>query len=100
MASRAGTTLLELVVALAVLGILAGVAGIALRAPAEPDAAAVRESRVAAARREALETRRPVTLLLESATGPVEGVAYPDGRVLLADSALDVDPLTGRRRAR
>lgn len=100
MTSRAGTTLLELVVALAVLGILAGVAGIALRAPAQPDPSAVRASRVAAARRAALETRRPVPLLLESQTGAVEGVAYPDGRVLLADSALDVDPLTGRPRAR
>ena len=97
MKPRAGTTLLELVVALAVLGILAGVAGIALRAPAEPDPAAVRASRVAAARRTALETRRPVPLFLG---GAAEGVAYPDGRVLLADSALDVDPLTGRPRAR
>lgn len=97
---RAGTTLLELVVALAVLGVLAGVAGIALRAPAEPDPAAVRAGRVAAARREALATRRTVPLFLESEKGRVEGVAYPDGRVLLADSALDVDPLTGRPRAR
>jgi prepilin-type N-terminal cleavage/methylation domain-containing protein len=100
MNSRAGTTLLELVVALAVLAILAGIAGVAMRAPREPDPIEVRASRVAAARRAALETRRPVPLLLPSGAGMVEGVAYPDGRVLLADSALDVDPLSGRPRAR
>ncbi|HEX8361680.1 MAG TPA: type II secretion system protein [Longimicrobium sp.] len=97
MTARSGSTLLELVVALAVLGITAGVAGVALRATDDPDPAAVRAAQVSAARRSALEARRAVPFIL--ADGGPAGVALPDGRVLLADSALDVDPLTGRPRA-
>ena len=97
MTPRSGSTLLELVVALAVLGITAGVAGVALRAADRPDPAELRATRVAAARRAALEGRRAVPFTL--AGGGPAGVALPDGRVLLADSALDVDPLTGRPRA-
>lgn len=101
-AGRAGTTLLEMIVALAVLGIVAGVAGVAMRAADRPDPAAERAALVAAARRTALEERRPVVLSLpdSSGSGTVEGVAYPDGRVLLAGAAVEVDPLTGRPRAR
>lgn len=100
--ARAGTTLLEMVVALAVLGIVAGVAGVALRAADAPDPAAERAALVAAARRTALEERRPVVLSLPDSlgTGRVEGVAYPDGRVLVSGAALEVDALTGRPRAR
>jgi hypothetical protein len=86
-----------MVVALAVLGVAAGVAGVALRAPAAPDPAAEWAAHVAAARRAALEGRRAVAFTLP---GGAEGRALPDGRVLLADSALRVDPLTGRPRAR
>lgn len=97
MTGRSGSTLLELVVVLAVLGITAGVAGVALRAADDPDPASLRAAQVAAARRAALEGRRAVPFALTEG-GPA-GVAFPDGRVLLADSALDVDPLTGRPRA-
>lgn len=101
-AGRAGTTLLEMIVALAVLGVVAGVAGVALRTAGEPDPAAERAALVAVARRTALEERRRVVLSLpdSTGTGTVEGVAYPDGRVLLAGAAVEVDPLTGRPRAR
>jgi type II secretory pathway pseudopilin PulG len=90
------------VVALAVLGVMAGVAGIALRDVDTRDPEAERAAGLAAARREALEERRPVPVSLpdSAGTGRVRGIAFPDGRVLLVDSAMDVDPLTGRPRAR
>ncbi len=93
-APRAGATLLELIVALAILGLMAGVAGVAFRAGDGLTPAAGRAARVAEARRTALESRRPVRFTLEDA----EGTAFPDGRVLVEGG--EVEPLTGRPRAR
>jgi prepilin-type N-terminal cleavage/methylation domain-containing protein len=95
--SRAGSTLLELLVALAVIGVALGVAVVAFRAEPPPDAAERRVRAIAAARREALTGGRPVVVALDG--GAVEGIAYPDGRVLLPDSAA-VEPMSGRPDAR
>jgi prepilin-type N-terminal cleavage/methylation domain-containing protein len=94
----AGFTLIELMVVLAILGVMAGVVGLAIR-PVETDAASERAARIADARRRALETRRPVLLLVEQGDSTLRMVALPDGSVR-ADSALGLDALTGRPRAR
>lgn len=96
-----GTTLVELLVVLAVLGTALGVAGLGVRAlDPPPDAAALVALRDA--REQAIRTGRPVT-------AQVAGTALrfaPDGRALGGPIVLDsltlvVDPLTGSvRRAR
>ena len=95
----AGFTLLEMTVAVALLGILAAVAGLAMRADAAPDPARERALRIESVRRQALVERHAVRFVIDSAaSGQVtEAVALPDGRVL-ADSAAAVDALTGRPR--
>ena len=93
---RIGSTLLELIVALAILGVAVGLAGLAMRAEARPDPEAERSAVIARARREALESRRPVALTLTLPDGrALQARALPDGRVL-ADSGLAIDPLSGR----
>jgi prepilin-type N-terminal cleavage/methylation domain-containing protein len=95
--ARAGSTLLELVVVLAILGIVAGVVGLSFRGAGQRDADTPR-LRIAAARRQALEQRHAVTLYLGAGDSLRALTAFPDGRVV-GDSALDVDVLTGRPRA-
>ena len=98
MRGRAGFTLVEMVVALAVLGVMAGVAIVAFGGAEEPDAEALRAARVAAMRRQAVETRRPVPFTVEMEGGRVaEAHALPDGRGV-GDSAAGVDALSGRPR--
>jgi prepilin-type N-terminal cleavage/methylation domain-containing protein len=96
--SRRGFTLAELLAVLAILGLLAGVAGLAARAAGAPDPAAERDAAIAAARREALETRRPVELAVPGDSGTLRVTAFPDGRVA-AEAGLGLDPLNGRPRA-
>ena len=90
----AGFTLVEMIVALAIIAVTASIAAVAFRDAGEPvrDHAAA----VAAARERAIETRRPVPFSPDS--GRTQLRALPDGRVL-GDSASAVDPLTGRPRA-
>jgi general secretion pathway protein H len=97
-AARAGATLVELLVVIAILGVAAGVVGLAYGGLGRADPAAEREARIAAARREALETRRPVRLTVETEGGPAVLTFYPDGTAR-GDTALGIDPLTGRARA-
>lgn len=98
MRGRRGVTLLELITVLAILGVMAGIAGLAARALDHPDPAAERAAAVAAARRQALWTRRPVELVLPGDSGSIRLTALPDGRIV-ADPAAGLDPLTGRPRA-
>lgn len=95
-AGRAGITLIELAVTLAIVGIAAAVTGLAIRAMPAPGAAETRAAEVAAARRRALREGRAVEIELADSSGaPLRGVALPDGRVL-ADPALQVDLFSGR----
>jgi prepilin-type N-terminal cleavage/methylation domain-containing protein len=96
--TRRGFTLVELMVVLAILGVMAGVVGLAARSLDDTDPASQRAARIADARRRALETRRPVRLELSSGDTVRRMIALPDGSVR-ADSALDLEPLTGRPRA-
>lgn len=90
-----GSTLVELLVVLAIFGVVAGVTGLTFRAeprsPRVDDAAA----RVTAARREAIHSGRSVTVVVASHNGVVVATAHADGSVV-ADSALGLDRLTGR----
>lgn len=93
--SRPGVTLVELVVVLAILGVVAGVTGLAYAAarpaPAPDDPLAA----IARARAEALASRRAtsVAVRVEGRTHAV--TVLPDGSVL-ADPGLRVDRFTGR----
>jgi len=96
-----GTTLIELVVALAVLGLILGISGLALaslRAPRESER--VRELR--RARAEAIRAGTPVRTAVspDTATNDAPRTRHsilflPDGRAI----GPGVDPLTGAPRA-
>ena len=96
--ARAGFTLVELLVVLAILGVMAGVVGLAARRLDDTDPAAARSAAIADARRRALETRRPVTVEFRDGDTVRWMTARPDGSVR-GDTALGLDPLTGRPRA-
>lgn len=93
-----GTTLLELVVALAILGTALGVVGLGVRAVTPPAEAEVLGA-IRAARERAIQVGVPVTF-----TAPGSAVRFaPDGSAtggsIVADSATYVvDPLTGSVR--
>jgi prepilin-type N-terminal cleavage/methylation domain-containing protein len=85
--SRAGVTLVELVVVLLVLGLLGGMSGLAvssLRPPPE----APREALLRHARAEAIRTGRSVRIAGDAAPAAF----LPDGRAI----GMGVDPLTGQ----
>lgn len=90
-----GSTLIELIVTVALLGIVASVAAVALRPPLAEDGASL-SARVRMARRQAIESGRIIRFRVAGERGESDGTAYPDGRVLMADSSVAVDPMTGR----
>jgi Tfp pilus assembly protein FimT len=90
---RRGVTLIELLVVVVGLGLIYGVAMLALpRKAVPPDDT---PHRVATARAQALRTGRPVTVVLDLDTMFAVATAMPDGTVL-ADSAARIDRLTGQ----
>jgi len=93
---RAGTTLLELLVTLAIVAIVSAVVGLTLRATPAPPADDA-QATVAAARHTAVAERRVVTVTVQSHGQPHAVTALPDGGIV-ADSALGRDRLTGERR--
>lgn len=99
MRPRAGVTLIELIVVIAIIGMSAGVTALALRRAAPVRGIDMARATVAAARDSALRSGRAVTvsirLPVQTGTTLAFATARPDGRVL-ADSALAIDPLTGK----
>lgn len=91
-----GNTLVELLVVLAILGVVAGVTGLAFRPVSETSPVDAVAAQVATARRDALRTGRPVTVMVSRGGDVVAATAHPDGRVV-ADTTLAIDPLTGRQ---
>jgi len=83
-----GTTLIELVVVLAILGLLLGISGLAL-ASLRPTAGDVRQAAIASARRDALQRGTAITIAADDSGGMLRFL--PDGRAI----GSDVDPLTG-----
>lgn len=93
---RAGVTLIELIVVIAILGCIAGLSGVALR-NAERDVVPSAAQRIATARHQAIASGKPVRVLLADGGTSRIALALPDGRVL-ADSALTIDVVTGAPR--
>jgi len=92
---RAGVTLLELILVLAILGLMAGIVGLAaprIVTVAKADSATATAMDL---RAKAIRSGHVVTGDVSMRSGIVAVSAYPDGR-LLADSALRIDPLSGR----
>ena len=91
--SRSGLTLVELVVSVTLLGLIASVAGLALRRFTRPDptdpAIVIHDSLDAA-----LSTGRSITLEFAINGQPALATINPDGSVV-ADSVLHIDRFTG-----
>jgi prepilin-type N-terminal cleavage/methylation domain-containing protein len=90
---RDGYTLLEVIVVLAIMGLMAGVSGLALASLKTP-----RESEwlraLRQARAEAIRTGRPMRIEDHRARRTAPILFLPDGRAI----GPDVDPLTGAPR--
>ena len=91
---RRGVTLIELLVTIAVIGILSSVAVVSLikAAPPNPNDPAVVAERL---RRDALRDGSAKSAVVIVDSMPVELTAFPDGSIA-ADSALGADRLTGQ----
>jgi prepilin-type N-terminal cleavage/methylation domain-containing protein len=91
----AGSTLVELLVVLAILGIIVGITGLSFRGEVHRASPNLVESRVSNARREALRSGHSVTVTVMQGELVAVATAHPDGRVV-ADSGIAIDLLTGR----
>ena len=92
-AKRRGSTLLELMIVLVVIGVVASVAALAMPNKVVPldDT----PHRIANARTKALRTGRPVTVTIQLNTVFAVATAMPDGSVL-ADSTAKTERMTGQ----
>ncbi len=88
-------TLIELLVVLAIMATLAGVAALSVRRTPLVDSHDPWVT-IAAARRRAMIAGVETTIVVTRNGSALSVALYPDGRAL-ADSALQLDPLTGRR---
>jgi len=94
---RAGTTLVELLVVLAILAVTSSLASVAFRRVSSARDASAGDQ-VLALRREAIAAGHTITRLVRRDSTSYVVTALADGRVL-ADSALGVDLSTGLRHA-
>lgn len=102
---KRGTTLLELLVALCVLGVLGAVAVVDLRRKSEyPESTLVHAARqVDSMRAVALRAGRERTVVIEDSSGAHTVTLLPDGSIItdaLFGRELGLDRLTGRTRMR
>lgn len=97
MRSRAGVTLIELMVVLVILSVLASVVVLAIRSTPSGRSLDPATRAVIAARNSALRIGHPVSLLVSVGGIDRAATAFPDGRVE-ADSVLQFDALSGRPR--
>jgi prepilin-type N-terminal cleavage/methylation domain-containing protein len=98
MMTRAGVTLIELMIVLVILSVIAGVTGLALRRAQPPRTVDARVAAIAAARRVAIDSGRAVTVIVDIDSVPTPVTARPDGSVI-AEAGLGIDRLTGVARA-
>lgn len=92
---RCGTTLLELMAVLLIVGVVAGVVSLAVRRLDQPDPADP-YTRIATARRDAVADGIGRALVVRVDGRAMAVSILADGRVM-ADTALGIDRLTGRR---
>ena len=95
--SRAGVTLFELLLVLAVLAISVTVVSLTLRVPTPasgPDSTWVKLREL---RARAIQSGRPFTEIIPGDARAQTVTAFPDGRVI-ADLARPLQPLAGRKR--
>lgn len=90
-----GVTLLELMVVLAILGVMAGVVGLAWQ-PGPRQVGDARGDGIAALRRRAIQSGRAVSGVVSEGGRQTQVVALPDGRIV-GVGPLGVNPLTGGR---
>lgn len=90
-----GSTLVEMLVLLAILGVIAGVTGLSFRRPPNRAAIDAVGTRALDARRKAVRSGRSLTVIVWRDGKPMALTAHADGRVV-ADTALAIDPLSGR----
>lgn len=91
--SRSGTTLIELVVVIAILGVAMTVVGTAV--VQMPPHSPTLQDEIRSAQRAAIERGRPQLLTVNRPEGIRTMTIMPDGSVI-ADSSLGVDRWTGR----
>lgn len=91
---RSGVTLLELIVCVAVLGLMASVATLAMRSAVPPDPNDPMTI-IADTLETVLGTGTPATLRFIVNGRPAVATINPDGSIL-ADSTLEIDRYTGR----
>jgi prepilin-type N-terminal cleavage/methylation domain-containing protein len=94
---RAGVTLVELIVVLAILSVIAGVTTLAFRRADTGPGVPSWVSAVGAARRTAIDSNRSVSLIIRVGNAVYAATALPDGSVI-ADAPLGIDRLTGEPR--
>lgn len=97
MTARAGVTLVELLVVLAILAITSSLASVTFRR-ADTSRGSDAGDQVRALRREAIIGGHSITRLVRRDSATYVATALADGRVI-ADSALGIDPSTGLRHA-
>lgn len=91
-----GVTLVELMVVLVLLGLMAGVVGLAWHPRAAPSSEHTEWTVITQARSRALESGTTVRVHVTVAGRPVVVAALPDGS-LIAPAGLSIDALTGTR---
>jgi prepilin-type N-terminal cleavage/methylation domain-containing protein len=91
---RAGVTLVELIVVLAILSVVAGVTTLAFRRADTGPSVPLWVSAITQARRVALDSARTVSLTVRVGDSVYAATALPDGSVV-ADPRLGIDRLTG-----
>lgn len=94
MTARRGVTLIELLVVLVLLGMMAGVVGLALRSAHSVTQVDIVAIEAARARDSAVRSGRAVSLMIARDSQFFAATALPDGRVV-ADKKLAIDPLSG-----
>lgn len=95
-AARQGFTLAELMVVIVILGVMAGITGVAFATTAPVPVSDAGFVLLAAMRDSAVRSGRVVTGQLELPGAEYLVTAFPDGRVA-TDAPVAVDPLSGRR---
>lgn len=92
---RSGLTMIELVVALTILGLMLAVSGVAFAVASRDEEPSGPEAVIADARNEAISTGRIVSVTLVHEGNRYPATALPDGRVV-ADPVFGIEATTGR----